>query len=111
MQEVFCVPLGFIRLVKVDKNRYGTELLTYSEADLEDPDNAAEAIMSAKGQRLNLFIESRGQDNWGRPYEWLLMSGGSNIIARDPDYTKITKALLSLTPMDWIAVDDIGEKP
>lgn len=111
MQELFRVPIGYIRLTKIGANKFATELLTYTDADLEDEDNAVEAIMSAKAQRLNLFIEARGQDHWGQPFEWLLKSGETNIIAVERDFRKVTKVLLNLSPMDWIAVDEIGEKP
>ena len=105
--EVFKVPLGYIQIIKTGQSTYAAALLSYGDADLEDPDNAAEAIMSAKSQKLTLQIEPNGANHNGSPFEWVLSGGRSKTpISKHKYYDDAVKALLQLTPMDWIAVED-----
>ena len=107
-REVFKVPLGYIQIVPVGDRKFCVGLLTYGDADLEDPDNAAEAIMSAKTQKLSLRIEGNGNDSYGNPFEWILSGGTSKTpISKHKYYADALKAVLGLSPMDWIAVEDV----
>jgi hypothetical protein len=106
--EVLKSPLGYIQLVKTGVDSYSAALLNYTDIDLEDPDNAAEAIMSAKSQKLSLQIEGNGHDIYGNRFEWILSGGTSKtVISKHKFYSDAVRALLALSPIDWIAVEDV----
>lgn len=105
-KEVYKVPLGYIQLTPVGppkEEQYTVSLLQYTDEDLADPDNAAEAIMSAKPQPLSLKIQGeRYPDRYAFAYSII---GNGKFISKHPDYHSMVRAVLALSPLDWMVVE------
>jgi hypothetical protein len=106
--EVYKVPLGYIQLIPDGNKAYVVALLQYTDADLEDPDNAVEAIMSAKPEPLTLRITGEDYTHSGgyQAIAWTISSNGF-YISKHPDHLAMVRALLALSPLDWMAVETL----